>query len=81
MDKILREGDTDLSFGKVIKFLILQTDNFIVYIDSELDIQWRHVVETNKEFGKVLNRVAYLESRARFITDAESKLLSGHSLI
>lgn len=73
MENLLKEGDTDPSLGKVIKFLILQTDNFIVYIDTNLEIQWWYSegVQLNEEFGQTLNRVAFLESRARFIENTD----------
>ncbi|OIQ80667.1 hypothetical protein GALL_375820 [mine drainage metagenome] len=67
----LKEGDTDPNLGKEIKFLILQDKRFIVYIDTNFEIQWNHTddLKTGDDFGLVLNRVASLESNARFITD------------
>ncbi|MBI5791873.1 MAG: hypothetical protein HZA63_10395 [Rhodocyclales bacterium] len=71
--KELSEGDVDPSLGKTVKFLVLQTEQFIVYLDSNLDIQWSHSDElkTDQDFGLVLNRVAYLEAKARFINERE----------
>lgn len=72
----LKEGDTDPGSGKVIKFIVLVKKDVIVYIDTNLEIQWQHSDElkTDSDCGLVLNRVAYLESRARFITDKECLL-------
>lgn len=72
----LKEGDTDPTSGKVIKFIILVKKDIVVYIDTNLEIQWHHSDElkTDVDFGLVLNRVAYLESRARFIADKECLL-------
>lgn len=70
----LKEGEIDLTFGKVIKFLILQEKNFFVYLDTNLEIQWAYTdnLKIDDKLGLVLNRVAVLESSARFITDKES---------
>lgn len=67
----LKEGDTDPKMGKVIKFLVLQSKGFIVYIDTNIEIQWHHSdeINTNDEFGDVLNRVAYLENISRFVKE------------
>jgi hypothetical protein len=74
----LKEGDIDPSSGKVIKFIIVVNDDkgFIVYIDTNLEIQWTHSkkLKTDDNFGLVLNRVAHLESRARFIADQDCLL-------
>ena len=72
----LKEGDTDPTSGKIIKFIILVNKGFVVYIDTNLEIQWTHSDElkTDDDFGLVLNRVAHLESRAGFITDKECLL-------
>ncbi|MDD5058262.1 MAG: hypothetical protein PHQ60_10340 [Sideroxydans sp.] len=72
----LKEGDTDPTSGKEIKFIVLVKKGILVYIDTNLEIQWTHSddVKTDDDFGLVLNRVSYLESRARFITDKECLL-------
>lgn len=72
---LLKEGEKDPNLGKMVKFLILQTERFVVYIDSDLEIQWYlSDMQTDDNFGAVLNRAAYLESSARFITDDKNKL-------
>lgn len=67
----LNEGDTDPALGKVVKFLVLQTEDFIVYLDPELEVQWHHTgnISSGNDFGSVLNRAAHLESSARFLRD------------
>lgn len=72
----LKEGDIDPLFGKKVKLLILQTEAFLVFIDEHLEIQWgwNRPAGSDTDFGKVLNRQAYLESKARFITDQGQKL-------
>ena len=72
----LKEGDTDPTSGKIIKFIILVKKDVIVYVDTNLEIQWSHAdgLKIDEDCGLVLNRVAHLESRARFITDKECLL-------
>lgn len=73
--ELIKEGAIDPELGKEVKFLILQTEQFVVYVDANLEIQWYSKdMPTDKGFGIVLNRVAYLESSARFITDDNSRL-------
>jgi hypothetical protein len=67
----LNEGDTDPALNKTIKTLILATHFFIVFVATDLSIQWR---TTNgyvapEHLGDVLNKVAVLEVRSQFISD------------
>lgn len=70
----LKEGDKDPTSGKIIEFIILVRPDLIVYLDTDLGIQWAHSddLKTDDNFGTVLNRAAYLERRADFITDHRS---------
>lgn len=71
----LKAGEVDPELGKKIKDIILCTELFIVYVDSDLSIQW-HTTADHKEpdyCGEVLNLVATLEAQSNFIED-KSKL-------
>lgn len=72
----LQEGEIDPVFGKKVKLLILQSASLFVYIDDRLEIQWIWTRQSGSQtdFGKVLNRQAYPESKARFITDEKRNL-------
>lgn len=72
---ILKEGEIDPEFNKMIRTLIIQEDDYFVYIDNNLEIQWKHDKNDNdigRDFGLVLNKVAILESASRFIVDKKS---------
>ena len=60
----LREGDHDPTLNKTVKWLINSDDNFIIYIDEDLYVEW--TMNDNKELGPeagpCLNRVGQLES-------------------
>lgn len=67
----LKDGDHDDALNKDIKVVVLVSGTFIVYIASDLSIQWRTTSahEWVSNSGEVLNRVAILETRSRFIKD------------
>lgn len=67
----LKAGDTDPELNKVIQDLVLSTDFFIVYVATDLSIQWRTTDEHQQadHCGEVLNRVATLEVQSHFISD------------
>jgi|ERR1022692_3276306 hypothetical protein len=51
--------------GSVIKQIIIQGVEFIVYIDSNVDIEWsteETYVDFHPQFGSIQNRVSYWES-------------------
>lgn len=60
----LREGDHDPTLNKTVKWLINCDDNFIIYIDEDLYVEW--TMNDNKmlgpEAGPYLNRVGQLEA-------------------
>jgi uncharacterized membrane protein len=60
----LREGDHDPTLNKKVKWLINCDDNFIIYIDEDLFVEW--TMNDNQmlgaEAGPYLNRVGQLES-------------------
>lgn len=70
---LLQEGEIDPSLGKKIKVLIMSSVDFIVYIDSDLYIEWNIGSDyfedseiTFDEFfqnvGMVFNKIGFLES-------------------
>lgn len=70
----LKANDTDPELGKKIKEIVLCTETFIVYIDSDNFIQW-HTTDDHKDNdsrGEILNLVAKLESQSSFIKDKEA---------
>jgi hypothetical protein len=62
MDKDYKKEWPDLD----IKFLVLATDNYIVFIDSSLDVDWdtksNYKVENERKFNDIINSAALLES-------------------
>jgi hypothetical protein len=60
----LFSGDTDTILGKTIKEIILRSETFIVYLDSNNVIQWSTDMHTQwgKKFGRIQNQVSYWES-------------------
>lgn len=69
----LKEGDIDPELNKKIEVLVLCHELFIIYLADDYSIQWRTVDahQEPKHCGEILNRVASLEMRSRFITDTE----------
>ncbi|MBN3724363.1 hypothetical protein [Burkholderia sp. Ac-20379] len=78
----LKEGDVDPELNKLIKSLVICSELFIVYLSDDYSIQWRTVGahEPAKHFGEVLNRVASLEMRSRFISDKSTLLGIRHQI-
>lgn len=67
----LKAGDVDPELGKKIKEVVICSELFIVYIDTDLCVQW-HTTNDHKEpdyCGEVLNLVATLEAQSNFMTD------------
>ena len=70
----LKDGGHDDALNKDIKEVVLVSDTFIVYIATDLSIQWRttDAHEWVENSGDILNRVAVLETRSRFIKDTSA---------
>lgn len=67
----LKAGDIDPELNKTIGEIVLSTNHFIVYVDSEQAVQWR-TTDHHKmpEYcGEVLNMVAALEAKSQFISN------------
>lgn len=67
----LKAGDVDPELGKTIKEIVICSELFIVYIDTDLCVQW-HTTDDHKEpeyCGEVLNIVARLEAQSNFINN------------
>lgn len=65
----LREGDFDAELNKKVEVLIVNDDNFIIYLDDLYDIQWRcndAFVEAD-HCGEILSNVAILQAKSNFI--------------
>ena len=77
----LRVGDTDIELNKLVKLIIVQHADFIVYLDENWDTQW-HVREREGpiRFGKVLNAVSGIELRSDFLRDDEPMFVRVRSL-
>lgn len=67
----LTAGDRDPELGKVIKDIVICSELFLVYVDTELCVQWYTVDEhVSPDYcGEVLNLVAKLEAQSNFIDD------------
>ena len=72
----LKEGDLDPELNKVVGTIILVTYKFIVYLDSDLDVQWHFVddYEPPEYFGDVSGDATILETRSSFIKDKKNFL-------
>ncbi|MGA2261080.1 MAG: SET domain-containing protein [Acidobacteriota bacterium] len=60
----LCEGDKDPTLNKTINTLIEATEDWIVYLDADLSVEWAqndNIAET-ESFGAIANMVAYYES-------------------
>lgn len=65
----LKAGDVDPELGKTIKEIVICSESFIVYVDTELYVQW-YTTDEHREpeyCGEVLNLVAKLEAQSNFI--------------
>jgi hypothetical protein len=71
--RTLKEGDYDPELNKVVNVLVMCDDKFIVYLAEDYSIQWRTTDDHKppEYCGVILNRVASLEMRSRFIADKE----------
>lgn len=63
------EGDLYDGIGRKVVELIMKTDSFIVFLDEFGSIQWgySHVNVASEHYNAVVNRVADLETRSRFL--------------
>jgi hypothetical protein len=63
------EGDLYDGIGRKVVELIMKTDSFIVFLDEFGSIQWgySHIKVTSNNYNVVVNRVADLETRSRFL--------------
>jgi hypothetical protein len=76
--ELLKEGDIDPVLGKQIEVLIENGEDFIVYLDSELNIQYAvssSFRTFSASYGEVLNKVAELDGIAdiSFMTKRQVK--------
>lgn len=67
----LKQGILDPELNKTVEHVILATDDFVVYLDSEMDVQWHSVdgYEPPQHCGDVLSRATILEAQSTFIKD------------
>jgi hypothetical protein len=72
----LKAGDFDPELGKIILDLILNTEEFIVYVAADYSIQWHTTDdhEASEHHGEVLNRVGMMEAQSHFIEDKTTLL-------
>ncbi|TKR53433.1 hypothetical protein D7I39_20775 [Allopusillimonas ginsengisoli] len=67
----LKADDVDPELGKTIREIVICSEQFIVYIDKDLCVQW-YTTDEHEEpdyCGEVLNLVATLEAQSNFMTD------------
>jgi hypothetical protein len=83
----LKVGEVDPGLNKIIKKIVIQHRDFVVYLDEELDTQWhvRDDVDDPIRFGKVLNAVSSVELRSDFMRDEEQtftrvRMLAGEAI-
>lgn len=69
----LTAGAHDPVLGKTIKDIVMCSELFMVYVDTELNIQWFTLdAHTSPDYcGDVLNLVAKLEAQSNFIDDKQ----------
>lgn len=67
----LKQGDIDPELNKTIRELIYSCEEFLVYLDEDLRVQWRTCdsFEEPPQFHDALNRLAKLEAQSDFMTD------------
>ncbi|MEL4294461.1 hypothetical protein [Shewanella xiamenensis] len=67
----LKAGDTDTDLNKHILEVILGSENFCVYLDTDCFVQWKTSDEHqgHSSFGAILNKVASLEAQSQFIVE------------
>ena len=73
----LKKGDLDPQLNKVIEEIVLNTNEFIVYVADDCSVQWSTTDDhiASDHCGEVLNQVSLLEAQSKFITD--KKVLCG----
>jgi hypothetical protein len=67
----LKKGDLDPQLNKIIEEVVLNTNEFIVYVADDCSVQWRTTDDhtPSDHCGEVLNQVSLLEAQSKFITD------------
>lgn len=70
----LKQGAFDAELNKTVEHIILATEGFVVYIATDLSVQWHttdaHASPTYR--GEVLSRATILEANSAFIEDKET---------
>lgn len=80
----LKAGDKDILLGVQVKSILDKAENFVVYIDTDISLEWAYTFEQVPDFfATVLNRVGYLEARSEFLRHVhpERALISARNLI
>lgn len=69
----LKAGDTDPDLNKKILEVILGTENFCVYLDTDCFVQWKTTDSHQGQSyqGSILNKVASLEAQSQFIKETK----------
>lgn len=67
----LKSGDTDPDLNKKILEVILGTESFCVYLDTDCYVQWKTSDSHQGQscLGTILNKVASLEAQSQFIVE------------
>ena len=71
----IKEGEVDKELNKTVKVLIVATDRFTVYIDTNNNIQWYGDAPSTPDFGDILNTTTRLEVYSEFLDDAIKLIL------
>lgn len=66
----IKEGEVDKELNKTVKILIVATEKFTVYIDTNNIIQWHGDTPSTPDFGDILNTTTRLEVYSEFLDDA-----------
>lgn len=71
----LEVGQVDPVFKKTVAFIILDSARFYIFLDPEHEIfwMWNAPEELKSTVGNILNRVAFLQSLARFAKEKDRK--------
>jgi hypothetical protein len=81
----LKAGSRGEMLGVEVKSILHKTGTFVVYLDTEIDLQWIETFskEDSAHFATVLNRVGYLVARSEFLRHMRSDktLINARNLI
>lgn len=78
----LREGEYDPELNKLVRKIIIQTDGFAIYVDSNYDVQFLINTEVHvAAFTKVQTQVTFLEQTSTFLNGEPEALLRVRSLL